>query len=134
MRIPHEVLVFVHRGSEFLVLHRSERQGAYWHVVAGGVEPGESATQAAKRELREETGLAADPTSTGREFTYTPEAWESHAGSGAIRVDCFVADAPSYWEPQLDWEHDDYRWCLANEAAELLFWPEPRRLVLELRV
>src|SRR5690348_17916689 len=39
------------------ILHRSPVQGGYWHVVAGGVEPGETAEEAARRELREETGL-----------------------------------------------------------------------------
>lgn len=132
MRIPHEVLVVVRRGEEFLVLHRSEAQGAYWHLVAGGVEADESAAQAARRELREETGLAAEPAPAGREFTYVPEAWEPHAGIDSVLVDCFVADAPRNWEPELDWEHDDYRWCALEEAAELLYWPEPRELIREL--
>ena len=39
--------------------------------------------------------------STGHTFTYGPEDWEPHAGSGPIRVDCFVAEAPAAWEP--DW-------------------------------
>jgi 8-oxo-dGTP pyrophosphatase MutT (NUDIX family) len=46
-------------GSEVLIVHRSAEQGGYWHVVAGRVEPGETATEAAERELREETGLVA---------------------------------------------------------------------------
>jgi len=132
VRLPHEILVFVRRGQQFLVLHRSERQGAYWHSVAGGVERDESAAQAARRELREETGLAAEPVSTGQEFTYAPEAWEAHAGSGTVRVDCFVVEAPRDWEPELDWEHDDYRWCSLEEATSLLYWPEPRELLKEL--
>ena len=48
--------------SEVLVLHRSPEQGGYWHVVAGGVEPGEAVEEAAERELREETGLVANVT------------------------------------------------------------------------
>ena len=57
-----EIAVFVTRKSaaEVLILHRSAVQGGYWHVVAGGVEPGETATAAAERELREETGLVAN--------------------------------------------------------------------------
>ena len=46
-------------GRDVLLVHRSPEQGGYWHVVAGGVEPGETAVEAAERELREETGLAA---------------------------------------------------------------------------
>jgi hypothetical protein len=37
-RLPYEVLVFVRRRHEILVLHRSPRQGSYWHSVAGAVE------------------------------------------------------------------------------------------------
>ena len=47
------------RGSEVLIVHRSPEQGGYWHVVAGGVEPGEAVEEAAERELREETALVA---------------------------------------------------------------------------
>jgi 8-oxo-dGTP pyrophosphatase MutT (NUDIX family) len=45
-----EVFVFVRRGEEFLVLHRTPDNDAYWHGVAGGVEPGESFAEAAARE------------------------------------------------------------------------------------
>jgi len=53
------VIVFVRRGDEVLVVHRSPAQGAYWHSVSGGVEDGETDAEAAVRELREETGLEA---------------------------------------------------------------------------
>ena len=54
VRSGGEVAVFVTRRnrSEVLVVHRSPTQGSYWHVVAGGIEPGESASEAAERELR----------------------------------------------------------------------------------
>src|SRR5581483_3511585 len=52
-RLPYEVFVFVRREREYLVLHRSERQGAYWHGVAGGLEVGETYAEAAGRALRE---------------------------------------------------------------------------------
>jgi 8-oxo-dGTP pyrophosphatase MutT (NUDIX family) len=116
-----EVLVVVRRGSEFLVVHRSPENDAYWHLVAGGVEEGEAFADAAVRELREETGLAAAVEPLDSPFEYE-----------GIRVESFVAEAPSGWEPMLDWEHDDYRWCSREEAAELLYWPEPRDVVLSL--
>jgi 8-oxo-dGTP pyrophosphatase MutT (NUDIX family) len=55
VRTGMEVAVFLTRksGAEVLILHRSAGQGGYWHVVAGGVEAGETATEAAERELRE---------------------------------------------------------------------------------
>lgn len=135
MRQPHEVLVVVRREAEFLVLHRSPRFDAYWHLVAGGVEPGESAAEAAARELEEETGLVASVEDLRRPFDY-PLAEESEAvrsrfaeGVEEVHVDCFLAHAPAGWEPTLDDEHDDFRWCSAPEADALLYWPEPRELV-----
>ena len=126
-----EVLVFVRRGAEHLVLHRSESQGSYWHAVAGGVEPGESVAEAAARELLEETGLTALPVDLGRGFSYVPEAWESRQG-GPFHVACFLIDAPAGWEPTLDWEHDEHRWCSHEDAVELLFWPEPSSVLAAL--
>jgi 8-oxo-dGTP pyrophosphatase MutT (NUDIX family) len=134
MRLPYEVFVFVRRGGEYLVLHRSEPQGSYWHCVAGGVESGESYAQAAARELREETGLGAEPIDLRRPYDYALEEREPRRirGADSIHVECFLAEAPSGWEPELDWEHDDYRWCRPDEAASLLFWPEPREVLEEL--
>ena len=60
MTRTREVAIFVRRGDEFLVLHRSPENDAYWHVVAGGVEDGESFAAAAARELAEETGLVVE--------------------------------------------------------------------------
>jgi 8-oxo-dGTP pyrophosphatase MutT (NUDIX family) len=115
MTRTREVFVFVRRGHEFLVLHRSPENDAYWHGVAGGVEDGESFAAAAARELQEETGLVAEPVPLEHRFRYEQ-----------VDVECFLADAPARWEPELDWEHDDYRWCNAEEAEGLLYGPEPR--------
>ena len=138
MRCPFEVQVFVRRGDEFLVLHRTKPGEVYWHVVAGALEAGETAVETAARELEEETGLAdAALVDLERRFVY-PLDEEPHrlpqyeSGVTEVVVDCFCVDAPATWEPRLDFEHDDYRWCTAVEADELLYWPEPRALVLEL--
>lgn len=133
MRLPQEVFVLVRRGKDYLVLHRSPPQGSYWHCVAGGLEQGESSAEAAVRELREETGLKAALVDLERRYVYELEQWERRYEPGAerITVDCFLAEAPEGWEPTIDWEHDDYRWCSAAEAVELLHWPEPRELLAE---
>jgi hypothetical protein len=39
-----------------------------------------------------------------------------------MHVDCFLVDAPDDWEPQLDHEHDGYRWHTAEDAPGALFW------------
>lgn len=130
MRQPHEVMVVVRRGDEFLAVHRSPARDAYWHLVSGGVEAGETAAEAAARELAEEVGLGVPVVDLGRRFTYAHEDWEAvRVRFAEVAVDCFLADAPPLWEPTLDEEHDEYRWCTAAEAEALLYWPEPRALV-----
>ncbi|HZS25406.1 MAG TPA: NUDIX domain-containing protein [Gaiellaceae bacterium] len=113
-----EVFLVVRRGDEYLVVHRVPEGGAYWHGIAGGVEPGESPGAAAARELREETGFAAEPVSLEAPFAYA-----------GVTVHTFLVEVPPGWEPDLNEEHDDYRWLPRDEAVELLYWPEPKELI-----
>ena len=135
MRGPNEVAIFVARRgrSEVLVVHRSPEGGGYWHTIAGGVEAGESAEEAARRELLEETGLAVDalpPAEPAIEFAYplseepADRQLQYEPGIVEVHVDCFIVDAPDDWEPRLDYEHDGYRWVPAAEAADELYWPD----------
>jgi dATP pyrophosphohydrolase len=116
-----EVLIVVRRGEEFLVVHRSPENDAYWHQIAGGVEEGETFAEAAVRELREETGLETELEHLDAPFKYEE-----------VHVESFLAQAPPDWEPTLDWEHDEYRWLPREEAAALLYWPEPAALLRSL--
>jgi 8-oxo-dGTP pyrophosphatase MutT (NUDIX family) len=130
--VTQEVLIHVRRGDEFLVAHRAPGHGGYWHTIAGGVEPGEEWEAAAIRELREETGFEAAALEPIGEFTYIREEWESEPGS-SVEVHAFLVLVAPGWEPTLDEEHDEYRWLPRNEAAALLFWPEPAQLLRALR-
>lgn len=114
-----EALVFVRRREELLVLLRAPADGGYWHLVSGAVEPGETDAEAAARELQEETGLERAALERLGDFAYGP----------GVTSSCFVADAPAGWEPVLNDEHTEYRWCSRDEAEALLHWPEPRALL-----
>jgi 8-oxo-dGTP diphosphatase len=134
VRIGAEVAVFVTRrgGREVLLVHRSPKQGGYWHVVAGGVESGETAVEAAERELLEETGLVAEVSAGIEVIEYSyplaeePVERRNRYDPSAVRVEvsCFGAAAPDDWEPTLDWEHDAHLWCTPDEASTTLRWPE----------
>jgi dATP pyrophosphohydrolase len=121
VRTDHEALLVVHRpGPEFLVLLRTGDDG-YWHLVAGGVEEGESFEEAGRRELEEETGLAPG------ELTAIPlELGYRRPDRTWITLHAFGAAAARGWEPVLNEEHDEYRWCAEADALGLLEYPEPR--------
>jgi dATP pyrophosphohydrolase len=135
VRGPNEVAIFVVRRDrrEVLLVHRSPEGGGYWHTIAGGVEAGETAQEAARRELLEETAFATGALPKGDEavefmYALSEEPADRQAqyepGVVEVHVDCFVVDVPDDWEPTLDHEHDGYRWAPAAEAPSALYWPD----------
>lgn len=137
---PDAVAVLVLRGAgdatRVLLLRRA--RGAFagaWTFVMGGVEDGERATDAARRELREETGLSASTFYTAGEL----DAFYDPVRDRIVHVPFFVArvgDAQAADTPAIVLEddvHDEHRWTSFAQAEELLTFSAQRRVLDEVR-
>ena len=75
----HAVSVVVTHGMRFLLVRRGRAPARGRFAFPGGrVEPGETASQAAQRELREETGLIARSLAPLREIVVDGEAGQRY--------------------------------------------------------
>jgi dATP pyrophosphohydrolase len=103
----------------FLLLKRANKKiyGHLWQGVAGKIEIGESAWQAALRELNEETGLKPI-----RMFIadYVSKFYEQ-IGDRINLVPVFGIEVESE-EVRLSDEHTEFRWVDVDEAEESLVW------------
>jgi 8-oxo-dGTP diphosphatase len=111
MRRAFSVAIFArHAGQVLLIRHR--RLGT-WLPVGGELEAGETPLEAARRELREETGLEGNfPDGLGVDGTPAGLiGYEEHqAGSKGLHLNfAFVADVPSRELAACD-EYDQHRW------------------------
>ena len=123
------VSIVVLRGAgantRVLLLQRaSEYLRGVWSYVAGHIAAGETAAQAARRELAEETGLAP------RAFYATSFCEQFYdAGNDCIMiVPAFVARADDDCTVRLNREHSALRWLALDAAMRELPFGSQREL------
>ncbi|MEN2272156.1 NUDIX pyrophosphatase [Vibrio diabolicus] len=137
MRAPFQVLVFPYRifneQPRYLIGKRSDN--GVWQAVSGGGEDSESTIEAAKRELKEETGLIGSDWQQLDSMCMLPKVY--YAGHENWTNHQFVVPEYSFsvrvsTEPQLSNEHTKFRWCGFQEASELLKYDSNRIALWEL--
>ena len=129
-REPIQVLVYCFRrtrdGHEYLLLKTTTERGSFWQGVTGALERDESLIDAAKRELKEETGII--PAHVYQmDYSYSlpvADEWRSqyHPNVDKVTEYSFLAKVQPTSKPVLSFEHMKYRWVKYEEALNLLKW------------
>ena len=120
---PESVLVVVYTAAGDCLLLRRTEPADFWQSVTGSLEWGETAREAAARELFEETGFPAGnlrdenlsfefPIIEPWKRRYAPDVTTNHEKVFSIRLSHPV---PPTLNPE---EHLDYRWLPRAEAME----------------
>jgi dihydroneopterin triphosphate diphosphatase len=137
-RRPESVLIVIYTaGGEFLLLERRKPPG-FWQSVTGSLEWGESADDAARRELIEETGIRQGflrnlnwtqvyeiLPSFGKK--YAPGITRNLEHAFALKL---FARAPVILSEH---EHVQYRWVSADEAMATASSSTNRAVIQQLR-
>ena len=112
------------RGDEVLLIRRGRppRQGD-WSLPGGRIEPGERAMDAARRELREETGIEAEITG----LIDVVDGLFPEAGRHYVLIDYaarWISGEPVAGDDALE-----ARFVALDQVAALVDWAETRRVI-----
>jgi 8-oxo-dGTP pyrophosphatase MutT (NUDIX family) len=112
-----------------LVLRRAvgKRCPGSWEVIHGLIEPGEGPEQAAIRELREETGLAA-----ARLYNVTVNSFYLQSRGEVVLSVAFAAVLEPPDSPTLSAEHDSAEWLSIPDAVLRYPWPRSKAILAEI--
>ncbi len=119
------VFRFSNDRAEYLLLRRTPGDPLYpgiWQVVTGTVQSGESAIEAALRELKEETELSP------LRLWIIPQTstFYDHAADTINISPSFAAQVGPGVGPTLSDEHERCAWMPYSEARRHLVWPSQR--------
>ena len=98
-----------------------------WETVHGRMEAGERPEDAAVREVREETGLAAERLYS---ICVQPFYLQKFGVVQQAVVFCCFVDEPA--EVALGPEHQRFQWCTVDEAMTTFVWPRERQALAEI--
>ena len=118
----NSTLIYVERGDEYLMLHRTKKDNDLnhdkWIGVGGKFEPGESPEECALREAREETGLTLTRWRYRGLVTFVSDRWPTEY------MHLFTADA---WTGALKpCDEGELEWIRKETLLSLPLWAGDR--------
>jgi 8-oxo-dGTP diphosphatase len=121
-------IVLAGEGPEQVVALIHRRSPAEWRLPKGKLEPGETAAQAAEREVQEETGL---PVTVGEVVGQTEYSYRQPQNRPIRKVVTFyLARIPAPLPLSVELRSfDQARWMPIPEALASLTWANERDLV-----
>ena len=115
--------------AEALLLRRTRTLAGEWCQIAGAIEEGETAWQAALRELKEETGLTPIRFYSGDICEQFYEADRDAITIAPVFVAFVAYDAPVV----LNAEHSEYKWISLDWAEDMVPFGGQRRVLRHIR-
>ena len=117
-RAINSTLIYVERGDEYLMLHRTKKENDLnhdkWIGIGGKFEENESPEDCMLREAREETGLTLTNWRYRGIVTFISDTWETEY------MHLFTADG---WTGSLrECDEGDLEWIKKSELLALKLW------------
>lgn len=114
----------VNARVQFLVVrrHPDVTMGDTWQSIHGKIAPGETALEAARREIEARTGIAPAQMFNA---DYISQFYD-HITDSIVLAPTFAARITARSKPRLSGEYSDYAWCDLEETTGRLMWSAQR--------